>query len=355
MNNRRNLLIAPGAGALTAPLVLRKSGGYAPNVHQPRRAFTLVVAVWAALAMASAAAAEYPTKPIRLMVPSAAGGTPDILARLIASELTKQMAQQVVVDNRGGASGIIGYEAISKAAPDGYTLGYAAFPFITNPIMYLKLPYDTAKDFQPVVQQVSGTNVLTVTPALPVRSARELIEYARAQPGKLSYGSIGGGGSQQLSIELFKSMTGTQIVQVSYKGMQQAITDTIAGQVHIVCDNAPSILPQIRAGRLRAIGVTGLKRIQAAPDIPTVAEAGVPGYEMAPSSGYVFPARTPRDIVLRMNAEINKALMSPAISEKIVPAGLVIAGGTPEQFTEHLHRETAKWAGVIKTAGIKAD
>src|SRR5450759_4303172 len=180
-----------------------------------------------------------------------------------------------------------------------------------------------------------------------------LVEYARAQPGKLSYGGIGGGGSQQLSIELFKSMTGTQIVQVSYKGMQQAITDTIAGQIHIVCDNAPSILPHIQAGRLRAIGVTGLKRIQAAPDIPPVDEAAVPGYEMAPSSGYVLPARTPRDIVLRMNAEINQALISPAVSEKLVPAGLVIAGGTPEQFAEHLRRETAKWAGVIKTAGIK--
>ncbi len=332
-------------------LLPSRLGRFVPFKYQLGRTFVLSIAVLATVTAASAA--EYPSKPIRLIVPSAAGGTPDIQARLIASELSKQMGQQVVIDNRGGASGIIGYEMIARAAPDGYTLGYAAFPFITNPIMYVKLPYDTAKDFQPVVRQVSGTNVLTVTPALPVQSVRELVEYARAQPGKLSYGGIGGGGSQQLSIELFKSMTGTQIVQVSYKGMQQAITDTIAGQVHIVCDNAPSILPHIQAGRLRAIGVTGLKRIQAAPDIPTVAEAGVPGYEMAPSSGYVLPARTPRDIVLRMNAEINKALMSPAVSEKLVPAGFVIGGGTPEQFAEHLRRETAKWAGVIKTAGIK--
>jgi tripartite-type tricarboxylate transporter receptor subunit TctC len=318
-----------------------------------KRRRQVLVVIWAGSTVITAAAAQFPARPIRLIVPSAAGGTPDIQARLVASELSKQMGQQVVVDNRGGAGGIIGFETIAKAAPDGYTLGYASFPFITNPIMYLKLPYDTAKDFQPVVKQVSGTNVLAVTPALPVRSAQELIEFARAQPGKLSYGSAGAGTSQQLSLELFKIMTGTQIVQVSYKGIQQAITDTIAGQVHIVCDNAPSILPHIQAGRLRAIGVTGLTRLRMAPDIPTIAEAGIPGYEMSPSSGYVLPARTPRDIVLRMNTEINKALMSPAVTEKLVPAGMVMGGGTPEQFAEHLRRETAKWAEVIKLAGIK--
>jgi tripartite-type tricarboxylate transporter receptor subunit TctC len=305
------------------------------------------------LTVTTAAAAEYPTKPIRLIVPSAAGGTPDINARLLATELSKQMGRQVVVDNRGGASGIVGFEMIARAEPDGYTLGFAGFPFITNPLMYAKLPYDTTRDFQPVVRLFSITNVMTLTPALPVRSVQELIEYARAQAGKLSYGSAGAGTSQQLSLELFKIMTGAQIVQVSYKGIQQATTDTIAGQVQIVCDNTASILPHIRAGRLRAIGVTTLKRTPVAPDIPTIAEAGVPGYEMAPSSGYVLPARAPRDIVLRLNAEINKALISSALSEKFVAAGNVIEGGTPEQFADHLRRETAKWAGVIKAAGIK--
>ena len=309
--------------------------------------------VWAALAVTIVTAAEYPTKPIRLIVPSAAGGTPDINARLLAAELSQQMGRQVVVDNRGGASGIVGFEMIARAEPDGYTLGFAGFPFITNPLMYATLPYDSARDFQPVVRMFSITNVLTLTPALPVRSVQELIEYARAQPGMLSYGSAGAGTSQQLSLELFKIMTGARIVQVSYKGIQQATTDTIAGQVHIVCDNTASILPHIRAGRLRAIGVTTLKRTPVAPDIPTIAEAGVPGYEMAPSSGYVLPARAPRDIVLRLNAEINKALMSPALSEKFIAAGNVIEGGTPEQFADHLRRETAKWAGVIKAAGIK--
>jgi tripartite-type tricarboxylate transporter receptor subunit TctC len=347
MDDRRKLLFVPGNRAL------RRIGEHEPTKHALERAFALSVVIWAALTMTTATAADYPAKPIRLIVPSAAGGTPDINARLLATELTKQMGRQVVVDNRGGASGIIGYEMIAKAEPDGYTLGFAGFPFITNPLMYTKLPYDTAQDFQPVVRLLSITNVMTLTPALPVRSVPELIEYARAQPGKLSYGSAGAGTSQQLSLELFKIMTGTQIVQVSYKGIQQATTDAIAGQVHIVCDNTPSILPHVRAGRLRAIGVTTLKRSPVAPDIPTIAEAGVPGYEMAPSSGYVLPARTPRNIVLRLNAEINKALMSPAVSERFLASGGVIAGGTPEQFAEHLRRETEKWAKVIKTAGLQ--
>jgi tripartite-type tricarboxylate transporter receptor subunit TctC len=325
----------------------------ADGINSALRSFALCVALGAVLTVTAAAAVEYPTKPIRLIVPSAAGGNPDILGRLIASELSKQMGQQVVVDNRGGASGIIGFELIAKAVPDGYTFGMATFPIVTNPSAYAKLPYDTAKDFQPLVWQGSNGNFLTVAPGLPVRSIRELAEYARAQPGKLSYGSTGGGSSTQLSVELFKIMTGTQIVQVSYKGMQQAITDVIAGQVHIACENAVSILPHIRAGRLRALGYTMLKRSTSAPDIPTIAEAGLPGYEMAPFSGYMAPARTPREIVLRLNAEINKALITPAFSEIFVANGGVIGGGTPEQFAEIMRRGTEKWGKVIKTAGMK--
>ncbi len=307
------------------------------------------------LAASTAFGQAYPNKPIRLVVPSAAGGTPDIQARIIANALSKQMGQQVVVDNRGGASGILGYDVIAKAAPDGYTLGYSAFTFITNALAFSRLPYDSAKDFQPVTRGVSGTNILTVTLSLPVRSVRELVELARAQPAKLSYGGPGGGASQQLSVELLKSMTGTQITQIYYKAIQQAITDTIGGQIQIVCDNAASMLPHVLGGRLRAIGVTGLKRIPAAPDIPTVAEAGFPGYEMAPSSGYMFPARTPREIILRMNAELNKALKSPVFAEIVIPAGSTITASTPEQFAEHIRRETEKWGAVIKAAGIKAD
>ena len=295
----------------------------------------------------------YPSKTIRLIVPSASGGAPDVMARLIASELSKQMVQQVLVDNRPGASGIIGFEAISKAAADGYTFGFATFPFITNPSLFSKLPYDTAGDFQPLIHQNSSTFLLTVSPTLPIRSTRELIEYARAQPERLSAGYADVGAPHFLGLELFKLMTSTQIVQVSYKAIQQAITDTIAGQIHIVCDNAPSVLPHVRAERLRAIGVMTPKRYPLLADIPTIAEAGVPGFEVVPSGGYVLPARTPRDIVLRLNSEINKALVSSAVVEKFATVGLTIVGGTPEQYAEHLRRETAKWAGVIKAAGIK--
>ena len=316
-----------------------------------RRDFLIVL--WLAPIATSASAADYPTKPIRLIVPVVAGGNPDITARLIASELSKQMGQQVVVDNRGGASGIIGYEMIAKAAPDGYTFGTAAFPFVINPSLFAELPYDSVKDFTPVVQLPLGSNLLTVTPSLPVRSVRELIEHARANPGKLSYGSAAPGGSQYLSVELFKIMTGTQIVQIGYKGMPQAVTDAIAGQVQIICENLGPSLPHVRAGRLRALGITTLKRSALVPDVPTIAEAGVPGYELAPSSGYVLPARTPREIVLRLNAEINKALMSSAVSERYTAEGSVGGGGTPEQFAERLRSETAKWAAVIKTVGIK--
>jgi len=322
-------------------------------MHQPHRLFTFSVVVWAVLMVTTAAAQSYPTKPIRLIVPSAPGGSPDFHARLIAIELSRQMGQSVVVDNRAGASGIIGLDVIAKAAPDGYTLGYSPFNFITNSIVFAKLPYDAAKDFQPVVLQNTGANLLAVTPTLPVHSVQELVEYARAQPGKLSYGTLGGGASTLLAVELFKIMTNTQIVQVSYKSVQQAITDTIAGQVQIICDNMPSISPHVRAGRLRALGITTLKRSLAMPDIPTIAEAGLPGFEVATSSGYLLPARTPHDIVLRLNSEINKALSSAAVSEKFAANGTVIAGGTPEQFAEFLRRETTKWAGVIKAAGIK--
>ena len=264
----------------------------------------------AAPADAQADAQTYPARPIRLIVPAAPGGQPDLSSRLIAAELTRQMGQQVVVDNRPGASNIIGFEITARSAPDGYTLGYVNFPLFTNPSLHAKLPYDAERDFQYIVYAIASHNLLTASLSLPVKSLQELIDHARAYPGKLSYGSQGAGNSQQLAMELLKIMTGTQIVQVSYKGIQQAITDEISGQIHLVCDNMGSILPQVRAGRLRGLGVTAARRSPAAPDIPTVAEAGVPGYEMTLSSGYAVSRGTPREIVMRLNAEINRTLRS---------------------------------------------
>jgi tripartite-type tricarboxylate transporter receptor subunit TctC len=314
-----------------------------------------LIALTGMVAGIASAQAQYPNKPIRLIVPSAPGGLPDINARLIASELSKQMVQQVVVDNRPGAGGLLGYEMMAKAAPDGYNLGYATFALATNPSLVAKLPFDATRDFQMVIHQVSSPNVLATNLSLPVKSPRELIKYARANPGKLSFGSPGNGTSMHLSMELLKNMTGTQLLHVPYKGIQQAITDTIGGQLQVVCDNMGSILSHVKSGSLRGLGVTTLKRSALVPDLPTLAESGLPGYEMAPWSGYIFQTGVAREILLRLNAEINKALTSSIVLEKFAAQASTPVGGTPEQFAEHVRRETTKWAKVIKDAGIKPE
>ena len=295
----------------------------------------------------------YPAKPIRLIVPFAAGGSPDITSRLVANELSRQMGQQVVVDNRAGAAGIIGTEMIARAAPDGYTLGYVAFPFATNPSLYSKLPYDSMGDFQFVSSMLVGLNLLAVSPSLPVVSVKELVEQARSNPDKLTYGSTGGGTSNTLGMELFKIMTGTRMVAISYKAVQQAITDVAAGRVDVFCDNMTSILPHARAGRVRGIAVTSLQRTPVLPEVPTIDEAGVPGFELITWSGYLFPSRVPRGVVMRLNAEINKALLTDVVQEKFAAVGYTPVGGTPEQFAAFIRKETDKWGKVIKTAGIK--
>jgi tripartite-type tricarboxylate transporter receptor subunit TctC len=271
----------------------------------------------------------------------------------LANELGLQLGQQVVVDNRPGANGIIGYEMLARAAPDGYTLGYITFGFATNPNMYSKLPYDNTRDFQPLMLFGSSPQVLAVTPSLPIHSVKELIEQARAKPGVLSFGSSGVGTAQHLAMDLFKVMTDTNMVHVSYKGIQQAITDVIGGQIHVVCDNVSSMLPHVRSGRVRALAVATLKRSPVVPEVPTFDEAGVAGYELTTWAGYALLARAARDLVLRLNAELNKSLQSPSMLKALADRGNAPIGGTPEQFTEHLKRETAKWAGVIKAAGIR--
>jgi tripartite-type tricarboxylate transporter receptor subunit TctC len=302
------------------------------------------------------AAESYPVRPIRIIVPAAAGGLPDIAARTIAPELGKQMGQHVVVENRPGSAGVLGFEATARATPDGYTIGQATFPIATNPSMFARLPYDALRDFQMVVQMASGTNLLAVSPALPVTSVQELVNLARNSPGKLSFGSSGNGTSMHLSMELLKQMTGTNLLHVPYKAIQQAITDAIAGRIQVVCDNMGSILPHVKAGRMRALGVTSPKRSAVVPELPTVAEQGVPGYEIAPWSGFMVPARVPRAIVLRLNSEINKAIFSAAFTEKYFAiVGSTPVGGTPERFAEHVRSEIAKWGQVLRAAGIRAE
>jgi tripartite-type tricarboxylate transporter receptor subunit TctC len=310
-----------------------------------------------ALALATnAAAAEYPVRPIRFIVPVAPGGTPDIISRVLAAELNKQMGQSIVVDNRAGANGVIGMQLMAKAAPDGYTIGYASVSSLAlNPGMHAKLPYDADKELQMVAQLVFGMHILTVTPSLPVKSVQELIDYAKSNPGKLSYGSSGSGSSQHVGMEMLKLMTDTQMVHVPYKAIQQAITEVIGGRVHVVFDNLASMLPHVRAGRVRAIGVTGLKRSPAVPELPTISEAGIPGFEITTWSGVVTPAGVPQAIVARLNAEINKALTSLTVKEQLGGIGYELVGGTPEQFAELVKKETVKWADIIKRSGAKID
>ncbi len=301
------------------------------------------------------ALAAYPERPIRMIVPSAAGGQPDTNSRLVATELGKLLGQQVVVDNRPGAASSIGFEVIARAQPDGYTIGYGGFPLATNQALLAKVPYDVHKDFRMLVLTNISPNLIAITPALPVNSVSELIAYAKRNPDQLLFGSAGSGGTMHLSIELFKLMTGTRMVHVPYKGMQQVITEIIGGRLQLMSDNVTSVLPHVTAGRLRALGVTGARRIPLAPDIPTVAEAGVPGYEITAWGGYMAPAGTPSAIVVRLNAELNKVIASAAIRERWLALGIEPVGGTPEQFTAHVKTETAKWTDVIKRAGIKGD
>ncbi len=313
-----------------------------------------IVAVATALFVPAFASAQaYPSRPLRLLVPSAPGGSPDINARELANELSRQMGQQVVVENRPGASGIIGYELLMRATPDGYTFAYISNFIATNPSLYAKLPYDFFRDFRPVIRYFSGLNVLTVSPMLPVRSVKELVERARANPGKMTFGSSGIGATPHLSMELFKSMTGTSIVHVPYKGTQMAVADLIGGQIDIQCDNLASMLPLVRSARVRALAVTSLKRSAVVPELPTLDEAGLPGYELTGWSGFAVPAGVSREIILRLNAEINKALASPIVIKGITSRGGTGVGGTPEQFAEHVRRETDRLGKLIRTVGIK--
>jgi tripartite-type tricarboxylate transporter receptor subunit TctC len=306
--------------------------------------------------LATAAAAEYPERPIRLIISSAAGGSPDVVTRILAAELVKQMGQQIIIDNRPGAAQTIGTDMVVRAAPDGYTIGYAnVVTLAINKSLLPKQPYDPDKDLVLVGQFLSTYNLLCVTNSLPIKSVKELIAYAKQNPGKLLNASGGNGTTGHLGGELFKIMTGTQIVHVPYKGSPQGITDLIAGHVHLMFDNLTSISPHVRAGKLRGLGVSNLKRSPIFPDIPTISEAGVPGYETTAWGGIVVPVGTPKAIVVKLNTEINKALQSSTLKERYAAIEAEPVGGTPEQFAAFVKKETVKWADVVKKSGAKLD
>lgn len=301
-------------------------------------------------------ASPYPSKPIRLVVPFAAGGTTDILGRAAAAELTKA-GMQTIVENRPGAGGNIGAEMVAKAAPDGYTLlmGTVGTHGI-NQALYGRLPFDPVKDFAPVTLLAVVPNVLVVNPNLPVNGVRDLITLAKSKPGKLNYASSGNGTSIHLSGELFKTMTGTYMTHLPYRGSAPALTDLIGGQADLMFDNLPSALPHIKAGRLRALAVTSDKPSPALPGIPTIAEAGpVKGYEATSWFGVLAPSGTSTEIISKLQQTLSKALASPEMREKLVAQGAEPVGDTPEQFARHIQAETAKWAQVVKASGAKVD
>ncbi len=315
-----------------------------------------MIGLAALLAAPLAPAQLYPERPLRYVIPSAAGGGPDTAARVVMAELGKQLGQQVVVDNRPGGSGIIGTEVIVRATPDGYTIGHGNILTLgINRSVLPRLPYDLDRDLQPVVQMYATPNLLAVTLSLPVKSVHDLVDYAKKNPDGLLYASTGSGSSIHVSGELFKLMTGTQMVHVPFKSAALAITDLTAGRVHLMFDNINSIGPHVKAGRLRGLGVTTLERVPAFAELPTVAESGVPGFEVAAWAGVIVPVKVPKAIVARLNAEINKTLSAPMVRERLVAQGLAVKGGTPDEFAGHIRREAAKWAEVVKRAGVKVD
>jgi tripartite-type tricarboxylate transporter receptor subunit TctC len=302
-----------------------------------------------------AQAQQYPTKPVRLVVPAAPGGGTDITARIIAPKLSEQLGQQVVVENRAGAGTMIGSEAVARAAPDGYTLLMGISTLAINPAMYKKVPYDALKDFAPISQVVSLPNVLVTHPSLPVKSVKELVAFARARPGQLNYASAGVGTNPHLSMELFLAMTGLKMTHVPYKGAGPGLVDTVAGHVSVMTPSIISGLPHVRGGRLRALGVTSAKRAGGVPDIPTIAEAGVPGYDAVQWFGVLAPTATPPAIVVRLHGEIVRVLQAADVKGRLSGDGADPVGSSPEEFAAFLSAETAKWAKVVKDAGIQPE
>jgi tripartite-type tricarboxylate transporter receptor subunit TctC len=297
--------------------------------------------------------AQYPTKPLRLVVPFAPGGSTDIFARLIAERAQGPLGQPVVVENRAGAAGNIGADAVARSAPDGYTLLMATTGVMAiNNALYKNMTYDAAKDLEPVLFVASITNVLIVPPDFPAKSVAELIALAKKEPGKLSFASSGAGSSTHMSAELFKSLSGTDILHIPYKGSGQALPDLMSGRVSMMFENAPGAVSHIKAGKVRALAQTGSKRSASMPDLPTVAESGVPGYESLSWSGIAVPAGTPRAVVDRLNRDFNSVLATAEMRQKLAEQGAETIGGPPEAFAQHIRAEREKWSRLIREKNI---
>jgi len=308
----------------------------------------------AALASTGAPAQSYPQKTVRVVVPYAPGGNTDFTARVIAAKLTDVFGQQIVVENRPGGGTNIGSELVAKAPADGYTLLMGGASNAINMSFYPKMPYDTLRDFAPVILCVKGANVLSVHPSLPAKNLQELIALAKTRPGQLNYASSGLGSSNMMAGELLKLMAGVNIVHVPYKGNSPALTDTIGGQVEMIFSGVPALLPHIKSGRLRAIAIGSLKRFPALPDVPTIDASGLKGYEATTWFGLMAPAKTPKDIVARLNSEFGRILVSTEVHDRFMNEGIEPIGGTPEQFGAFIRDEIDKYAKVVKATNLRA-
>jgi tripartite-type tricarboxylate transporter receptor subunit TctC len=309
-----------------------------------------------ALACGTALAQAYPNRPLRIVVPFAAGaGVLDIMARLVGQHLGASLGQQVVIDNRPGAGGIVGAEVVAKAEPDGYTLLMGNTALVVSPYLYAKLPFEPLADFVPVTLVNSAPLLLVVHPSVPVQSVKELIAYAKARPGQLNYGSGGVGSTPYLATELLKAMAGIDVVHVPYKGGAPALADLVAGQLTFMIENVPGTMPLVKSGKLRALAITSARRSPLAPDLPTMAEAGVPGYEMVGWNGIFVAKGTPAEIVTRLNSDLAKVLRLPDVKQQVATLGAEPGGDSTAAFGAFVKAESARWGGIIKERGIRPE
>ncbi|MGQ0749374.1 MAG: Bug family tripartite tricarboxylate transporter substrate binding protein [Betaproteobacteria bacterium] len=298
-------------------------------------------------------AQHYPTRPIRLVVASSAGGASDILARMLGQKMSEELGQQIVVDNRGGASGVIGTDIVAKANPDGYTLLIIQPSLTINPNMMKKMPYDAVRDFAPIVQVVDAAQMLTVSPSLPAKSVKDLIALAKSKPGQLTFGSPGVGASPHITAEFFKLKAGVDMQQIIFKGSGPAFVSLMAGEVSAMFATVLSSMPHVKSGKIRALGVTTLRRVRVMPDVPTLAEAALPGFETSQWFGILAPRGTPRRIIDRLYQAMSRASSNADVKERLAAQGVEVVNRKPEEFAALIKREIAQWGEVIKAAGIK--
>jgi len=315
----------------------------------------LAITALVAVALQADAADQYPSRPIRLIVPSGAGGNTDVFARVVADKLKEPLGQSVIVDNRPGASGIVGSDIVAKATPDGYTLLMAFPSHPVNPSLYANMPYDTLKDFAPITMVTSVTAVLAINAKLPVKSVKELIALGLQKPGGLAHGVTGRGSLGYLCAQLFESLTGVRLLEVAYKGAPQFMTALISGELQLIFVPPVVALPQMQAGRIRVLGVSSKNRLVIMPEVPTIAEAGVPGYEVTGWNGILAPAKTPRAVVDRLNREIVKVLHTPEVQADVAAQGIETIGNTPEEFGRIMQADIQKWSKLIKGARTAVD